>query len=166
MTNITILTVTYNRAALLERCLNSLLPQMESGDEFVVVDDWSTDDTQARLMALWPVRSSTRTRPEESSRQAQLLAPGGPATVAAFPPQHGDDGQGCPVEADEDLACEILVFWEFLFCGGSLGEAFNRLVVGSRADSLCGATLLGDPTTVVVAAGANGCCSKMRRGQR
>lgn len=40
---------THNRAALIGRALSSVLPQCGEGDEVIVVDDGSTDDTEARL---------------------------------------------------------------------------------------------------------------------
>ncbi|MDD5305138.1 MAG: glycosyltransferase family 2 protein [Elusimicrobia bacterium] len=43
---------TYNRAALVLRALESVLPQCRAGDEVIVVDDGSTDDTEDRLRAL------------------------------------------------------------------------------------------------------------------
>jgi glycosyltransferase involved in cell wall biosynthesis len=36
---------TYNRATLLERALRSALRECQPGDEIIVVDDGSTDDT-------------------------------------------------------------------------------------------------------------------------
>ena len=48
---------TYNRASLLERALRSALPQCEPGDEIIVVDDGSTDDSEAVARACGaPVR--------------------------------------------------------------------------------------------------------------
>ena len=37
---------TYNRAQLITRAINSVLPQMEPEDELIVVDDGSTDNTR------------------------------------------------------------------------------------------------------------------------
>jgi glycosyltransferase involved in cell wall biosynthesis len=49
MPNLSVSTVvpTYNRAPLLVSALRSALPQCEPGDEIIVVDDGSTDDTEA-----------------------------------------------------------------------------------------------------------------------
>jgi len=45
--SITVLIATYNRAALLERCLAQLARQgFETGDEAVIVDNGSTDATK------------------------------------------------------------------------------------------------------------------------
>src|SRR3954453_20631913 len=40
---------TYNRASLLPRAVDSVLPQFQPGDELIVVDDGSTDGTEAAL---------------------------------------------------------------------------------------------------------------------
>ncbi len=42
---ISIIIPTYNRAHLISRAINSVLPQMEADDELIVVDDGSTDNT-------------------------------------------------------------------------------------------------------------------------
>ena len=48
---------TYNRARLVERAIRSAVPQCEPGDEIIVVDDGSTDDTEAVVRAVGsPVR--------------------------------------------------------------------------------------------------------------
>jgi glycosyltransferase involved in cell wall biosynthesis len=44
-TAISVIIPTYNRARLLPRAIDSVLPQLEDGDELIVVDDGSTDDT-------------------------------------------------------------------------------------------------------------------------
>lgn len=44
--------VTYNRIALLERCINAMLEQTVQPDRILVVDNASTDDTSARVKAL------------------------------------------------------------------------------------------------------------------
>jgi glycosyltransferase involved in cell wall biosynthesis len=51
---ITVLTPTFNRAHTLERLFNSLAVQTGAGFEWLVVDDGSTDDTQAVLERLGP----------------------------------------------------------------------------------------------------------------
>lgn len=43
--SVSVIIPTYNRADLLPRALNSVLPQCEPGDEVIVVDDGSTDGT-------------------------------------------------------------------------------------------------------------------------
>jgi glycosyltransferase involved in cell wall biosynthesis len=45
---------TYNRAPLLELAVRSALPQCEPGDEIIVVDDGSTDDTEAVATSFGP----------------------------------------------------------------------------------------------------------------
>jgi glycosyltransferase involved in cell wall biosynthesis len=48
---------TYNRVSLLDRALRSAVPQCEPGDEIIVVDDGSTDDTEKLVGACdGPVR--------------------------------------------------------------------------------------------------------------
>ena len=44
-TRVTVVIPTYNRAALLPRAVTSALAQIEDGDEIIVVDDGSTDET-------------------------------------------------------------------------------------------------------------------------
>jgi len=44
--SVSVILPTYNRAFLLRRALASVLPQLEKGDEVIVVDDGSTDDTE------------------------------------------------------------------------------------------------------------------------
>jgi glycosyltransferase involved in cell wall biosynthesis len=51
---ITVLTPTFNRAHTLERLFDSLAVQTGAGFEWLVVDDGSTDDTQAVLERLGP----------------------------------------------------------------------------------------------------------------
>lgn len=51
MPSFSIIIPTYNRARFLGRAIRSVLPQMQPGDELVVVDDGSTDDTAAVLAA-------------------------------------------------------------------------------------------------------------------
>ena len=46
---ISVVVPTYNRARLLPRALESALPQLRPGDEVIVVDDGSTDGTEAVL---------------------------------------------------------------------------------------------------------------------
>jgi glycosyltransferase involved in cell wall biosynthesis len=45
---------TYNRAQLLARALRSVLPECQPGDEVIVVDDGSSDDTEAVVRAFGP----------------------------------------------------------------------------------------------------------------
>jgi glycosyltransferase involved in cell wall biosynthesis len=49
-----ILIITYNRRSILERVLGTLIPQMEKTDQLVVVDDGSTDDTEAMVRGMVP----------------------------------------------------------------------------------------------------------------
>lgn len=48
---VSILVPTYNRAGYLVACLDALLPQVEPGDEVLVINDGSSDDTLERLAA-------------------------------------------------------------------------------------------------------------------
>jgi hypothetical protein len=52
---------TYNRAHLLERALRSALAECRPGDEIIVVDDGSSDDTEAIVRALGPTLRYLRT---------------------------------------------------------------------------------------------------------
>ncbi|MCE9546725.1 MAG: glycosyltransferase family 2 protein [Planctomycetia bacterium] len=45
--SVSVIIPTYNRAPLIERAIHSALSQLQSGDEIIVVDDGSTDNTQA-----------------------------------------------------------------------------------------------------------------------
>ena len=47
--SVSVVIPTYNRAGLVQRAINSVLAAMSDGDELLVVDDGSTDDTLARL---------------------------------------------------------------------------------------------------------------------
>ena len=46
MAKLSIVTPTYDRAALLKRCFRSLLQQTSSNFEWIIIDDGSKDDTQ------------------------------------------------------------------------------------------------------------------------
>ncbi len=52
MNSVSILIPTRNRRHLLERCVNSLLNQVEKADEIIIVNDGSTDDTEQYLTSL------------------------------------------------------------------------------------------------------------------
>ncbi len=47
-----VVVATYNRAELIEECIDSVLTQSEENFELIVVDDASTDDTQTRLLKI------------------------------------------------------------------------------------------------------------------
>lgn len=46
---VSIIMPTYNRGHLIERAINSVLSQMEPGDELIVIDDGSTDNTEEEI---------------------------------------------------------------------------------------------------------------------
>jgi len=54
MSSISVVIPTYNRVALLERALGSVLAQTLSADEIIVVDDGSTDGTVSMLKSRYP----------------------------------------------------------------------------------------------------------------
>ena len=54
MASVSVVIPTYNRAHLLERCLDSVLGQTLAADEIIVVDDGSTDNTVATLKSRHP----------------------------------------------------------------------------------------------------------------
>ena len=54
MASVTVVIPAYNRAHLLERCLDSVLGQTLAADEIIVVDDGSTDNTVSTLKSLHP----------------------------------------------------------------------------------------------------------------
>ncbi len=65
VTSVSVVTATWNRAKLLQRCYNSLCTQDPLPHEWVIVDDGSTDDTRAVLTRIasdapFPVRCSTQ----------------------------------------------------------------------------------------------------------
>lgn len=56
-TEVSVIIPTYNRAHLVKRAVDSALAAMDAGDEIIVIDDGSTDQTEA---ALEPVRNRIR----------------------------------------------------------------------------------------------------------
>ncbi|MEY4766836.1 MAG: putative exopolysaccharide biosynthesis protein sugar transferase [Pseudomonadota bacterium] len=55
--NVSFILAAYNVGPYIDACLASLLPELQPGDELIVVNDGSTDDTRARLgaaLAQWP----------------------------------------------------------------------------------------------------------------
>jgi len=54
MASVSVVIPAYNRAHLLERCLDSVLGQTLAADEIIVVDDGSTDNTVSTLKSLHP----------------------------------------------------------------------------------------------------------------
>lgn len=65
---------TYNGAAYVEAQLRSILVQLEDGDEVVVVDDASTDDTRARIDALADPRIRLHASPSNRGVLASVEA--------------------------------------------------------------------------------------------
>lgn len=57
MTAITVVTTTFNRRTLLERCYRSLLEQSSQDFDWLIIDDGSTDAT-ADAVALWQIEAS------------------------------------------------------------------------------------------------------------
>lgn len=49
MRSVSIVTLTKNRANLLDKCLASIVPQLNKSDEMIIVDNGSTDNTQSVL---------------------------------------------------------------------------------------------------------------------
>jgi glycosyltransferase involved in cell wall biosynthesis len=140
---VTVLTPTYNRAALLPRLFASLEAQTYSGFEWLVVDDGSTDDTaevvaHCAARARFPVRYVLR---ENGGKHAALNT--GVAAVA---------GDYCAVIDSDDwydpVALEVLrAEWETIaepsayaevqgLCATSSGEIIgSRFPGGERVDS-------------------------------
>jgi Glycosyl transferase family 2 len=57
MPNVSVVIPTFNRGTLVGRAIRSVLPQLEEGDEIIVVDDESTDDSASVIQAFGaPVR--------------------------------------------------------------------------------------------------------------
>ncbi len=52
MLSVSVVIPTYNRSTLLLRAINSVLPQLHEGDELLVMDDGSTDNTEEALRPL------------------------------------------------------------------------------------------------------------------
>src|SRR2546423_11537043 len=52
--NLSVIVVTYNAGALIERCLPPLLEQLEDGDELIVADNRSDDGSADAVRALAP----------------------------------------------------------------------------------------------------------------
>ena len=74
--SVSVIVPTYNRVALLDRALCSALPDCEPGDEIIVVDDGSTDGTEAVVRAYGaPVRYlRTEHRGAGAARNAGIAA--------------------------------------------------------------------------------------------
>lgn len=70
MDAVSVVIPTYNRAPLIGRALESVLSQTRAGDEVIVVDDGSTDDTEAKL-ASWRDRVVYRKVPNGGAGNAR-----------------------------------------------------------------------------------------------
>jgi glycosyltransferase involved in cell wall biosynthesis len=77
--SVSIVIPTFNRAALLERALRSAHTQCEAGDEVLVVDDGSTDETEAAAHTFGPQVKYLRTQHKGAgaARNAGLRAAAG-----------------------------------------------------------------------------------------
>jgi len=73
MSTITAIIPTYNRSSLLRECIGSVLAQTRPLDEIIVVDDGSTDDTQA-VMGSYGDRVKLLTKPNGGKASALNLA--------------------------------------------------------------------------------------------
>ena len=91
---LSVVIVTYDSAGDLERCLPALLPQLEDGDELVVVDNSPGDETAtaarrlapgARVIESGPISAS----PGGATRAPRRRAPpcSSSSTPIAFPPR-------------------------------------------------------------------------------
>ncbi|MGZ7112139.1 MAG: glycosyltransferase family 2 protein, partial [Halobacteriota archaeon] len=47
--NLSVIIPTYNRAGMICRAIDSVIPQLTVGDEIIVIDDGSTDGTEESL---------------------------------------------------------------------------------------------------------------------
>jgi glycosyltransferase involved in cell wall biosynthesis len=70
MDAVSVVIPTYNRAPLIGRALESVLSQSRAGDEVIVIDDGSTDDTEAKL-APWRDRVVYRKVPNGGAGRAR-----------------------------------------------------------------------------------------------
>ncbi len=61
-----IITYLNNRAALIVRAVQSVLAQAIDGDEIIVIDDGSSDNTQEVLAPFWPGPGTSVPRTPES----------------------------------------------------------------------------------------------------
>jgi glycosyltransferase involved in cell wall biosynthesis len=64
-----VIIATYNRAELIEECIDSVLNQSEENFELILVDDASTDDTQTRLLKIQDSRVKIITLKQNAGRQ-------------------------------------------------------------------------------------------------
>ena len=74
--NATVLIVTYNRAHLLGPVLGSLRTQLQAGDQLVVVDDGSTDDTENLVREVFPDVTYVKVPENEGYRLATRINQG------------------------------------------------------------------------------------------
>jgi glucosyl-dolichyl phosphate glucuronosyltransferase len=123
---ISVIVATYNRARLLDECLRHIARQrFETGDEIIVVDNGSTDDTSAVLAAhqrISPAPLHIRVEPEPGKSRALARAIGGArGDVLAFT----DDD----VNVDDgwlDAIREAMRDGRLALVGGRVGPRWQR----------------------------------------
>ena len=93
---VTLVTPTYNQAGYLPETLDSVLAQTHPALEYLVIDDGSSDDTQA-VMARYAGRLTALR--QDNIGQARTLAP----LRSAFPPEGAQHSSGNPADVAPSL---------------------------------------------------------------